>query len=324
MKALITGLTGQDGSYLAEHLLDRNFEVHGIIRRNSSVTNQKERIEHIVDKIHLRYGDLSDSISLWKAIEEIRPDYIFNLGAISQVKISFDVPQYTMDVNANAVQVMLDACVKYVPNVRFYQASSSEMFGINVDADGFQRETTPFNPASPYAISKVDAYNFVRHYRRAYGLHASNGILFNHESPRRGSNFVTQKVARAAVEIKLGLRDKLELGNLDSCRDWGHAKDYTEVMIAITNHIRPDDFVIATGETHSVREMCDLVFGYLGLNYLKHVVINPKYLRAEEVPYLRGDCTRAKVILGWSPKHSFESLIHEMVDNWMNILSNAR
>jgi len=322
MKALITGITGQDGSYLAEHLLGMGIEVHGIIRRNSSVTNQKERIEHLLKDIHLRYGDLSDFISLWKAIEELRPDYVFNLGAISQVKISFDVPQYTMDVNANAVQVMLDACVKYVPNVRFYQASSSEMFGINVDADGFQRETTPFNPASPYAISKVDAYNFVRHYRRAYGLHASNGILFNHTSPRRGANFVTQKVARGAVEIKLGIRDKLELGNLDSCRDWGHAKDYTAAMIAITNHIRPDDFVISTGLTYSVREMCNIVFGYLGLDYRDYIVINPKYMRAEEVPFLRGDCSRAKIILNWNPQYSFESIMKEMVDNWMSVLSH--
>lgn len=323
-RCILTGITGQDGSYLAELLLDKDVEVHGLIRRNSSITNQKERIEHILDRIHLHYGDMSDYISLWKLIEEVKPDYVFNLAAISQVRISFDVPQYTMDVNANAVQVLLDACVKYCPRVRFYQASSSEQFGINIDDDNYQRETTPLNPASPYGVSKAAAYNFVRHYRRAHNLHTSNGILFNHESPRRGANFVSQKVAKAAVEISMGLRDKIELGNLDAYRDWGHAKDYVEAMWLMVNHIRGDDFVIATGETHSVRDMCDFVFNYLGLDYRNYVVYAEKYTRAEEVPYLRGDSSRARTILGWEYKNTFESLMKEMVDNWVDILSDGK
>jgi GDPmannose 4,6-dehydratase len=319
-KALITGITGQDGSYLAELLIENGIEVHGIVRRNSAVELQRERIEHIIHKINIRYGDMSDFISLWRAVEEIKPDYLFNLAAISQVRTSYDVPQYTLDVNGNSVQVLLDACRKHCPDVRFYQASSSEIFGQGLDDDGYQRETTLINPSSPYAIGKVIAYNFVRHYRRAYGMHASNGILFNHESPRRGGSFVTQKVARAAVEIKLGLRDKLELGNLDSYRDWGHAKDYVKAMLLITNHIKGDDFVIATGDTHSVREMCDLMFGYVGLDYRDYVTYNEKYLRPEEVPYLRGDSTRAEVILGWQREYDFATLMKEMVDHWLNKL----
>jgi len=319
-KALITGITGQDGSYLAELLLGENIEVHGIVRRNSAVEIQRERIEHIIDKVKIRYGDMSDFLSLWRAVEEIRPDYVFNLAAISQVRTSYDVPQYTLDVNGNSVQILLEACKKHCPDVRFYQASSSEIFGQGIDTDGYQRESTLINPSSPYAIGKVVAYNFVRHYRRAYGMHASNGILFNHESPRRGGSFVTQKVARGVVEIKNGTRDKLELGNLDSYRDWGHAKDYVKVMWLMTNHIKGDDFVVATGETHSVREMCDLMFGYVGLDYKDYVTYNPKYLRPEEVPYLRGDCTRAKIILGWEREYGFESLMKEMVDYWLDKL----
>ena len=320
-KALITGISGQDGSYLAELLLKEGVEVHGIIRRTSSVTNAKERIEHILDKIHLRYGDMSDFISLWRAVEDIKPDYVFNLAAISQVKISFDVPQYTMDVNANAVQVILDACVKHCPDVRFYQASSSEMFGISIDEDNYQRETTTLNPASPYGVSKVTAYNLVRHYRRAYNLHANNGILFNHESPRRGANFVTQKVARAVAEIKLGLINKIELGNLDACRDWGHAKDFVKAMWLIVNHPEPTDLVISTGETHSVRDMCDLMFSHVGLDYKNYVISTEKYKRPEEVPYLKGDCSLAKKTLGWKHEYSFETLMIEMVDYWIERLS---
>lgn len=321
MRALITGITGQDGSYLAEMLLENNIEVFGIVRRTSAVELRKERIEHIFGRIDLRHGDMSDFLSLWRAVEDIKPDYVFNLAAISQVKTSFEVPQYTMDVNGNSVQILLDACIKYCPGVRFYQASSSEIFGQGIDSDGYQRETTPLNPSSPYAVAKVAAYNFVRHYRRAYGIHASSGILFNHESPRRGGSFVTQKVARGVAEIKLGIRKELSLGNLDAYRDWGHAKDYVRAMWLITNHVKPDDFVIATGETHSVREMVDFMFGCVGLDYRDYVTYNAKYLRPEEVPYLRGDCTRAKVILGWQPEYTFETLMKEMLDYWLDKLA---
>jgi len=318
MKALITGITGQDGSYLAEQLLDRGIDVHGIIRRHSDEQTQTTRIDHIRSSLNLYYGDLSDFVSLNRIVKSVRPDYLFNLGAQSQVKVSFDSPQYTLDVNGSAVQILLDACREHCPSVRFYQASSSEMFGGAVDSDGFQRETTSLSPSSPYAVAKVSAYNFVRHYRRAYGMHASNGILMNHESPRRGVSFVTQKVAKIAVEIKMGMAKYIELGNLDAKRDWGHAKDYTRAMILITNHIKPDDFVISTGQTHSVREMCDLVFSYLGLDYRDYVRFNASYLRAEEVPYLRGDSTRARVILGWEPEYTFEGMMKEMVDYWLD------
>ena len=297
-------------------MLELGYEVHGMVRRHSVAENQQYRLDHIKDKIHVYYGDLTDQTSIEKLLTEINPDYIFSIGAQSHVRISFEIPQYTFQVNALGVLNLLEAYRRICPKAKMYQASSSEMFGLSRDGDS-QSETTIMNPTSPYGCAKVAAYNLVRHYRRAYGLHACNGILFNHESPRRGANFVTQKVCKGAVEIKLGLKTKLELGNMDSFRDWGHSYDYVRAMWKIINHDIPDDFVIATGETHSVREMCDVVFSYLGLDYKDYVVQNPTYLRPEELPYLRGDSTKARTILGWKPTYTFDEIMKEMVDHWM-------
>lgn len=320
MKVLISGITGQDGSYLAEYLLSLGYDVYGIIRRHSVTEDQTSRLSAIFDKITLRYGDLMDHVSIDDTIREIQPDEIYNLAAQSHVRIGADVPIFTATNNAIGMLNVLEAYRRFCPNARFYQAASSEQFGSSVDEDGFQRESTPMNPVSIYGISKVFSYNTVRYYRNAYKLHACNGILFNHESPRRGSNFVTQKVAKGACMIKKGLQDKLELGNLDSYRDWGHAKDYVRSMHLIINHIKPMDFVVATGQTHSVREMCNIVFEYLDLDYNDYVVQNDKYLRPEELPYLKGDSTKIRIILGWEPEYDFETLIKEMVNYWMNKL----
>lgn len=323
-KAFITGIAGQDGSYLAEYLLDLGYEVHGMIRRNSTSENQSSRLEKIKYQIHTHYGDLLDQTSIERLLSEIKPDEIYNIGAQSHVRISFDIPQFTVQTNSVGVVNMLEAYKRICPEAKFYQASSSEMFGLTVEPDGFQRETTVMNPVSPYGCSKVFAYNMVRHYRRAYGLHAVNGILFNHESPRRASNFVTNKVVKAACSIKLGLQDKLELGNMDSYRDWGHSKDYVRAMYMIMNHDVADDFVVSTMETHSVREMCDVVFSYLGLDYRNYVVQNDKFLRPEELPYLKGDSTKIRETLGWKPEYSFEGMMHEMCDHWMDVLQGKK
>ena len=325
-KAFITGVAGQDGSYLSEYLLELGYEVHGMVRRSSTVENQSARLLGLETNpnFHTHYGDLLDQTSIEKLLTEIKPDEIYNLAAQSHVRISFDIPQFTIQSNAIGVINLLEAYKRIVPNAKFYQASSSEMFGLSVDEDNFQRESTLMNPVSPYGCSKVFGYNIVRHYRRAYGLHATNGILFNHESPRRGSNFVTNKVVKAACSIKLGLQDKLEMGNMDSYRDWGHSKDYVKAMHAITNHAEAEDFVVSTMETHSVREMCEVVFSYLGLDYRDYVTQNPKYLRPEELPYLRGDSSKAREILGWKPTYTFESMLHEMCDHWLDILQGIK
>jgi GDPmannose 4,6-dehydratase len=321
MRVFLTGINGQDCSYLAEYLLELGHDVYGIIRRHSDTLNQQSRIESIRNRIRVFYGDMTDATALENVLSEVMPDYIFNIAAQSHVRISFDIPVYTCDVNALGALRLLDAYRRICPKAKYYQASSSEMFGLGVDPDGYQRETTPMNPTSPYGCAKVFAYNMTRHYRRAYGLHACNGILFNHESPRRGTNFVTQKVIMEAVKIKLGLSDKLELGNIDSFRDWGHSYDYVRAMWLIVNHIQPMDFVVATGETHSVREMCETVFGYLNLDYKDYVVQNPKFMRAEELPYLRGDSTKIRTVLGWEPTYTFKEIMHEMVDHWMTFYS---
>jgi GDPmannose 4,6-dehydratase len=319
-KAFITGIAGQDGSYLAEHLVSLGYEVHGIVRRNSVAEHQQSRIESIRDRIHIYYGDLLDQSSLEHLLDKIQPDEIYNIAAQSHVRISYDIPQFTAQTNAVGVLNILEAYRRSCPSAKFYQASSSEMFGSSIDADGFQRETTPMNPVSPYGCTKVFGYNIVRNYRNAYKLHASNGILFNHESPRRGSNFVTNKVVKAAVQIKLGLVDKLELGNMDAYRDWGHSYDYVRAMHLILQQDQPGDWVVATGETRSVRDMCEYVFGKLGLDYTQFVVQNEKFLRPEELPYLKGDSTKIRTELGWAPTYTFESMMDEMIEFWMEIL----
>ena len=317
-KAFITGIGGQDGSYLAEHLLDNDYEVFGIIRRNSISENQWSRLDHLNTKIEVTYGDLLDVSSLERTLKIIKPDEIYNIGSQSHVRISFDIPQYTVQTNAIGVLNILEAYKYNCPKAKFYQASSSEMFGNSIDEDNFQRETTPMHPTSPYGCAKVFGYNIVRHYRNAHKLFAVNGILFNHESPRRGSNFVTSKVVKSAVRIKAGLQDKLELGNMDAYRDWGHAKDYVKAMRMIINHSIPDDFVIATGQTNSVREMCNYVFNKLNLSYKDYIIQNPKYMRPEELSYLCGDATKAKNILGWAPMYNFGALMDEIIEHWSN------
>jgi len=321
-KAFITGINGQDGSYLAEYLLGLDYEVHGTVRRNSTSENQSARLKtaYKSGQLTTHYGDLSDQGSIERLLEEIKPDEIYNIAAQSHVRVSFDVPQYTVQTNAVGVLNILEAYRRTCPNAKFYQASSSEMFGLTVEDDGFQRETSIMNPVSPYGCSKVFGYNIVRHYRRAHKLHAVNGILFNHESPRRGSNFVTNKVVKAACSIKLGLQDKLELGNMDSYRDWGHSKDYVRAMHAMLNHDVADDFVVSTMHTHSVREMCELVFKYLDLDYKDYIEQNPKFMRPEELPYLKGDSTKIRETLKWKPEYTFESMMHEMCDHWMDVL----
>ena len=317
-KALITGINGQDGSYLSEYLLSLGYEVHGIVRRHSVAENQNHRLvkNGTDNSINSYYGDLLDYPSLVRVVSDVMPDEIYNLGAMSHVRVSFDMPSFTIQTNALGVLNMLEVYRTICPNAKFYQASSSEMFGNSVDTDGVQRLTTPMNPVSPYGCSKVMGYNLVRHYRHAYKLHACNGILFNHESPRRGTNFVTNKVVKGAVAIKKGLENKLELGNMDSYRDWGHSKDYVKAMHMIISHSTPEEFIVATGETHSVRDLCETVFSKLDLDYRKYIVQNPKYMRPEELKYLKGDPSKAKNILGWEPEYTFSSMIDEMIERW--------
>ena len=321
-KALIIGVAGQDGSYLSEHLLEKGYEVHGLVRRNSTPEHQESRIHHLGLQVQTHYGDLTDQHSLDSVIRRCQPDEIYNLGAQSHVRISFELPQFTAQVNGLGVLNLLTAVRLAAPEAKVYQASSSEMFGDSVDPDNFQRETTPMTPVSPYGCAKLFGYNIVRNYRKSYGMFAANGILFNHESPRRGSNFVTSKVVRAACEIKLGRRDRLELGNMDSSRDWGHSKDYVRAMVMILNHDTPDDFVVATGQTHTVRDLVSGVFERLDLNYLDFTFQNAKFLRPEELPYLKGDASKARSVLGWQPEVSFDQLIDEMVDETMRILKS--
>jgi GDPmannose 4,6-dehydratase len=317
-KALITGINGQDGSYLAELLLEKGYEVHGILKRNSVAENQTARLDHIFSQLKLEYADMTDMASLIKVLQDVQPDEIYNLAAQSHVRISFDQPIYTAQVVAIGVMNLLEAIRLICPKAKLYQASSSEMFGNHYDDDGFRRETTRMEPVSPYGCSKVFAYNLVKHYRNAYNLFATNGILFNHESPRRGTNFVTNKVAKEAVKIKLGLSDKLMLGNLDAARDWGHAKDYVYAMWLILQHDEPDDFVCATGVSHTVKDLVKHVFGKLDLDWEKYVGKDKRFYRAEELDMLKGDCSKAKEVLGWKHKYTFESMMDEMVEYWLD------
>src|SRR5258705_9298422 len=326
-KALITGITGQDGSYLAELLLAKGYEVHGIIRRAS--TFNTGRLDPIYADPHsgrarlfLHYGDLSDASALARLIGKITPEEIYNLAAQSHVRVSFDSPEYTTDITATGAVRLLEAIREAGIKPRFYQASSSEMFGKVQDVP--QRETTPFYPRSPYGCAKVYAHWITVNYRESYGLHASNGILFNHESPRRGETFVTRKITRAVAHIKAGLQEKLYLGNLDAKRDWGYAKEYVEAMWLMLQQDQPDDYVVATGETHSVREFLEAAFGHVGLDWKKYVEIDPRYFRPAEVDLLIGDYSKAKRQLGWEPKTKFVELVKLMVDGDMDLLRRHR
>jgi GDPmannose 4,6-dehydratase len=320
-RALITGVTGQDGSYLAELLLSKGYEVHGVVRRAS--TFNTDRIDHLYRDPHemgtrlfLHYGDLSDGTGLRRILEKARPDEVFNLGAQSHVRVSFDEPEYTADVGGTGTLRLLEALRDSMggtgAKVRFYQAGSSEMFG---SAAPPQNERTPFHPRSPYAVSKVAAHWYAVNYRESYGMFIANGILFNHESPRRGQTFVTRKITRAAARIELGLQDKLYLGNLDAKRDWGFAGDYVEAMWRMLQHDRPDDYVVATGSSHSVKEFLEAVFRKVGRDWREHVEIDPRYFRPAEVDHLLGDSSKAREALGWSPAVSFEELVSMMVEH---------
>jgi len=309
-RALITGITGQDGSYLAELLLKKDYEVHGIVRRASSINTQ--RIDHIFDRLHLHFGDLTDSGSVNRIVATVEPTEIYNLGAQSHVRVSFEIPEYTADADALGALRLLEANKNLICPAKFYQASSSELYGKAQDIP--QSETTPFHPCSPYGIAKQFAYWTTVNYREAYDMFACNGILFNHESPRRGETFVTRKIVRAAVRIAQGDQDKLFLGNLDAKRDWGYAKEFVEAMWLMMQQDEPDDFVIATGETHSVREFLDTAFRFVGLDWNKFVVTDEKYCRPSEVDLLLGDASKAKRILNWEPKVKFYELVHIMIN----------
>lgn len=314
-RALITGIAGQTGSYLAEHLLAEGIEVHGILRRNSVAQHQDSRVAHL--PITTYYGDLLDVNNVNEIVQESRPDFIFNLAAQSHVGVSFKVPHFTANTNALGAMNVLEAFRKYAPNARYVQASSSEQFGNSIGADGFQRETTAMLPVSPYGVSKLFAYHMTRVYRESYDLHASSSISFNHESPKRGEIFVTQKIVRGAVDIKNGKQKTLELGNLDSFRDWNHASDIARAQIMIAKHAVPYDWVVASGETHSVRDLCELVFSKLGMDYLDYVVISDKHKRPQELNMLKGDSSLIRNALGWKPEYTFEQLIQEMIDAYL-------
>ncbi|MGA2780359.1 MAG: GDP-mannose 4,6-dehydratase [Smithella sp.] len=325
-KAFLTGITGQDGSYLAEFLLNKGYEVHGLIRRSSSFNT--ERIDHLYHDFHtpdtrlfLHYGDLSVSGQLMDLLHSIQPGEIYHLGAQSHVRVSFDMPEYTGDVTGLGTLRILEAIHKTGIKTKFYQASSSEMFGAALPP---QSENTMFQPRSPYAAAKVYAYYIVQNYRDAYGIFAANGILFNHESPRRGETFVTRKITRAATQIKLGLKDKLYLGNLEAKRDWGFAGDFVEAMWLMLQQEKPDDFVIATGETHSVREFTEKVFSKLDLDYNKYVSVDPRYFRPTEVDVLLGDASKAKKALDWKPKVNFDALIDMMIASDMELAKKEK
>ncbi len=326
-KALITGISGQDGSYLAELLLEKGYEVHGIVRRQSSTYRPRldavqSRKDLPLENLHLHYGDLADGGALVRLVAKVQPDEVFNLAAQSHVRVSFDTPEYTTDVTATGCLRLLEAIRDVGIQPRFYQASSSEMFGKVLEVP--QTETTPFYPRSPYACAKVFAYWAVVNYRESYGLHASNGILFNHESPRRGETFVTRKITIAAARIKLGLQKKLALGNLGSKRDWGYAKEYVEAMWLMLQQPEGDDYVVATHETHTIAECLDVAFGALGLDWHDHVEVDHRFFRPAEVDLLIGDYSKAKKKLGWEPKTRFKALIELMVDADVRLIKDQQ
>lgn len=310
---LITGVTGQDGSYLAELLLEKGYKVYGIKRRSSVINTSN--VDHLYDNRNFKmiYGSMNDIGSMYKILSETKPDEIYNLAAQSHVRTSFDIPEETVDTVAMGTMRLIEACRNVVPNSRFYQASSSEMYGDNMDP--MKNELTHMTPASPYAAAKLFAHNIVRNYRVGYGMHASCGILFNHESPRRGETFVTRKITRAAARIKLGMQDKLRLGNLDAIRDWGFAGDYAEAMWLMLQQENPDDYVIATGETHTVKEFVEYAFELAGLDWKKHVEIDKRLMRPHEVPFLQGDASKARKILGWKPSVNFQDLVKIMYES---------
>ena len=324
--ALITGIGGQDGSYLAEFLLSIGYEVHGIVRRNSVSENQTSRLSSCYEQLKLHYGDVTDLASLITVLQKCKPDEVYNLAAQSHVRVSFDVPIETSTVTGLGALNLLEACKLICPETKIYQASSSEMFGNCIDEDGFQRETTRMLPVSPYGCAKLFAFNACRNYRNAYDMFICNGILFNHESPRRGSNFVTNKIVKGAVAIAMGEATDLKLGNLDARRDWGHAKDYVRAMWMMLQADKPKDYVCSTGVSHSVRDVCEYVFGKLGMNYNDYVVIGQKYLRPEELHDLKGDSTLLREELGWQPEYTFENMFDEMIlstENYYNIVEKV-